>query len=896
MVRASPRGSKPILVRPFAYFTILHPTDNNGRVIVTLATSLKQSTPQHPPQDVPAMNGLKETAVATSPAQYNQQIYQRLKVSLSLGLRRQLFVAVCDDPNLRNRLAGQLHRELVQQGADQVAASIERSGIPTVHENLVSLKLDLNDPNPIAQVSHWLRTNVPRSEQDQPMPSFQILGIEQLTRQPAAVQRLFISYLRALERQLPALNSALILWVTRPWYHNIRKSAPECWQWCSGTFEFQAEPLPLSADERPQTSVPEMDALTPGAESGVTIPNGVRNGVGNAVAQPVDHDDEEPSTGDYSAAKVIAAEAALMAASGVETRLIEDDLAEPHSPSHLSVPQESLPQSPQEVKADETPKAADPATHGHLATPLAEVPPKPPTAVTFDRIYGPEEQTSLPAEQESHITADSSDNPEDQKGQEDPALTEQTTTPEEPASPFTPPSRAKEVATAPATQTISHTFASVAEREEAQLLAHIEVLRQQNASSEDLAISYLDLGRFYRRRMEQGDQSQDFTRYAIVAYEQVLEWLCFNDPAASGSRLSWPDTLNDLGTLYWMASRKPESPEMGLSYIKLAIQTYRLGLKNTNPEENPKAFAMLQNNLGTVHSDFAHHQEAAENLAHAIDAYKEALRFRQPETAPLKYASTQNNLGTAYWHLAQHANAPENLKWAIAAYSQAAQYYNPDEQPDSYAMIQNNLGTAYWNLAQISPTEESPQGNGHFMAQEWLLLAVNAYNNALRFRTLQVAPGSYASTQNNLGTAYWQLANQAGQKASACKEYLQLSIRAYEAALKAADFLEGQNMLSQLNFDPFATHSNTGLVHYQLATDFAADIHNEAQQQHLDQALAHHVQAMTGWKEKPELYEPAVAVLVQTIQRCYEKWGSSGQNRALGLVPGELLPELLPKL
>ncbi len=901
------------------------------------------------------MNGLQDGSATPSPAHYNQQVYQRLKLSLSLDLRRQLFVAVCDDPNLRNRLAGQLHRELVQQGADQVAASIERSGIPTIHENLVSLKLDLNDPNPIAQISHWLRTNVPRSEQDQPMPSFQILGIEQLTRQPAAVQRLFLSYLRALERQLPALNSALILWVTRPWYHNIRKSAPECWQWCSGTFEFMAEPLPLSADERPQTSVPEMDALTPGADSGVPL----AKPMGTALAQPAEpptsqnsNDAEEAEIGEYSAAKVIAAEAALMAASGVDARITEDD--DVAQPPDVQAPK------PQDIATDSSERSDSPIsdttaqtdeTNAHLTvTPAAPTEQDNPTVVAFDRIYGPSEAsevatseveasqdanaiapeakgsaaaeastavvkepqlpklepTSKPAEKlsqapiaDSYLTA--SQLTQDPKVSQTQQETVQQPTDASP-SPFAAPKPAEGTASTavnpekPATTTVSHTFASAAEREEAQLLAHIEVLRQQNASSEDLAISYLELGRFYRRRMEQGDQSQDFTRYAIVAYEQVLEWLCFNDPAATTSSLSWPDTLNDLGTLYWMASRKPESPEMGISYIKLAIQTYRLGLKNTNPEDNPKAFAMLQNNLGTVHSDFAHHQDSAENLTQAIDAYKEALRFRQPESAPLKYASTQNNLGTAYWHLAQHANAPENLKWAIAAYSQAAQYYNPDEQPDSYAMIQNNLGTAYWNLAQIAPNEESPEGNGHFMAQEWLLLAVNAYNNALRFRTLQVAPGSYASTQNNLGTAYWQLANQEGQQASAGKEYLQLSIRAYEAALKAADFLQGQNMLAQLNFDPFATHSNTGLVHYQLATDFAADFADEAQQQHLDKALTHHVQAMTGWKEKPELYDPAMAVLVQTIQRCYEKWGSSGQNRALGLVPGELLPELLPKL
>jgi hypothetical protein len=43
---------------------------------------------------------------------WNRQTYQRLKLALSLGLRRQLFVAVCDDLSLRNRLAGKLHAEL----------------------------------------------------------------------------------------------------------------------------------------------------------------------------------------------------------------------------------------------------------------------------------------------------------------------------------------------------------------------------------------------------------------------------------------------------------------------------------------------------------------------------------------------------------------------------------------------------------------------------------------------------------------------------------------------------------------------------------------------------------------------------------------------------------------
>ncbi|NJK52767.1 MAG: hypothetical protein HC936_07945 [Leptolyngbyaceae cyanobacterium SU_3_3] len=41
-----------------------------------------------------------------------------------------------------------------------------------------------------------------------------------------------------------------------------------------------------------------------------------------------------------------------------------------------------------------------------------------------------------------------------------------------------------------------------------------------------------------------------------------------------------------------------------------------------------------------------------------------------------------------------------------------------------------------------------------------MLLAIGAYRIALIYRTLEVAPSAYAATQNNLGTAYWHLANQ----------------------------------------------------------------------------------------------------------------------------------------
>ena len=44
----------------------------------------------------------------------NQQAYKALKAAMSLNLRRQLLVAVCDNVILQNQLATQLENDLAQ--------------------------------------------------------------------------------------------------------------------------------------------------------------------------------------------------------------------------------------------------------------------------------------------------------------------------------------------------------------------------------------------------------------------------------------------------------------------------------------------------------------------------------------------------------------------------------------------------------------------------------------------------------------------------------------------------------------------------------------------------------------------------------------------------------------
>jgi tetratricopeptide (TPR) repeat protein len=80
---------------------------------------------------------------------------------------------------------------------------------------------------------------------------------------------------------------------------------------------------------------------------------------------------------------------------------------------------------------------------------------------------------------------------------------------------------------------------------------------------------------------------------------------------------------------------------------------------------------------------------------------------------------TQNNLGTAYGCLSEHEDPVGNLRRAIEAYEEALRFRTPDIAPLDYAMIQNNLGTAYGRLSE----HEDPVGN--------LRKAIEAYRGGL---------------------------------------------------------------------------------------------------------------------------------------------------------------------
>ncbi|NJR65211.1 MAG: hypothetical protein HC772_07635 [Leptolyngbyaceae cyanobacterium CRU_2_3] len=677
----------------------------------------------------------------------NQQSYQRLKVALSLNLRRQIFVVVCDDLVLRDRLSAQLQVELAKSNWSNFfgSANFEATAETANHPRLVSLHLNLDDPNPIVQIAQWLaQAPAPRGGwQAGTMPSFQILGAENLTRQPAAIQRLFFNHLQSIEYNLPLLESSVVLWLTLTVVSlTVSVGSRVFGAVAQSVFEFIGDPTPIM----------------------VTLPE--RIGMPSAVMA-----------------------------------------SQAQSPKQAIAPSVSTPAPPPKSAAVENPweLLAQDLDSAHLFESFSAA------DANSDLVSGAQPPLNrLPLAEAAALLE---------------AEEEQITETEWVAETRIEPAGANSLmATIPA-------GLQSEDLRKLPLMQQIEQLHRQQAPPTTLATAYCALGNLYRDRIEQGDLSLQNIAIAIQAYEQALRYVPEQAPL-------WVDILNDLGNLYWMLSRSMPTSEEALPYLQRGLQAYQLALTQINPESQPQTYPMVQNNLGAAYADLARHQDPAESLRLSVEAYLKALRYRTPETDPLRYASTQNNLGTTYWNLAQHQQPDVNLKQAIAAYSEAMRFYDPATEPFNYAMIQNNLGTACWHMA----------------------------NHA-------------EDTELRIG-------------------YLQGAIVAYESTLKAAELMVHRNpgQTTPLTFDQVATQNNLGLAHYQIATDTQANLTIEQQSTHLSAALKHHLIALQLWSQKPDLRQTALTRVVETLRATYVQLGLTGQNRALSMVPGQLLPEILPRL
>ena len=408
---------------------------------------------------------------------------------------------------------------------------------------------------------------------------------------------------------------------------------------------------------------------------------------------------------------------------------------------------------------------------------------------------------------------------------------------------------------------------------------NLALLHQESADDEILAIAYRTLGNHYRDHIS---PSEETFSLGIRAYQEALQ-----RQSQEPNNAIVADLLNDLANLYWMRSRQQPDSTQQRHDLETAVDHYQKAVAHTDEMQEPQRYIMLQNNLGSTWGELAQNIDPETYLPHSISAYESSLNVQTAYQDGHRRANTENNLGTAYWTLAQYQKpqAP-SLQKAIAHYSNALEFYDADNYSMPHAMIQNNLGTAFWNLSQCKMLGRYSSEN----SQDLLIHAITAYKIALFYRTPEALPLGHAATQNNLGTAYWNLATDRLTDADKIGDIIQLTIVSYQASLTMVEALIASGSVN-FSFDPFATH-------YNLATAFNASVKYITSDHHnaLQKAITHHLIAWQGWQNQPDQATAVIDGLVQVLRTAHDRLGRDVQSKLLSSLPPQLLTVVMPKV
>ncbi|WP_413164991.1 tetratricopeptide repeat protein [Capilliphycus salinus ALCB114379] len=628
----------------------------------------------------------------------NQQVYLRLKRALLLNLRRQILIAVCDDLPLRQRMIARLQTEFTKRENSPKGSAttpkkinIRSSGFT----NWVTLTLNLEEPNLIAQIEQWFAENGSvNSTVSGSVVGFQILGVEQLTRQPAAMQWSFLHHLRNLESHLPQLEFSLLLWIPSPWLRCIEQSAPEFWRWRTGVFEFAGDPTPMTAtiqqsqdfDLNPVSNTGKPNRLSQSEETGQTRFSGVEGVVS----------DDSDRLADTKPPANITAEAVKLA-SVADQNSITRNATQPQTSPPKSVKKPlDLTQTLQKVKRlqqiQTSPKQLTRAYRiliervrqqmqagGLRSTEQICL-----AIEVYETGWQQLENTSRPILKRSEIVDWLND-----------------------LGTLYWMRFHQEKAAKTARGAVCFLEQSIIFYQKALMYANPA---QQAAScprlQKNLGAAYGDLARI-RDPVENWQQSVNAYGEAIRLFGVVIgdrgELECQSQTPTQPIALSCAATLNNLGTAYWNLAQYTQPSY----HLKAAISAYTQAERYYSGDRDRRELGMIQANIGTAYWNLAQHEPEDKWLHLAIEAYQNALKYRSPKTDAPACAATQNNLGIAYWHLASRDQDSEIrarfLKKAIAAYEIAltlVEQLSPTQLNFDPLATHNNLGLAHYQLGK----------------------------------------------------------------------------------------------------------------------------------------------------------------------------------------------------
>ncbi|NJM97367.1 MAG: hypothetical protein HC800_09490 [Phormidesmis sp. RL_2_1] len=774
----------------------------------------------------------------------NQQTYQSLKASMSLNLRRQLLIAVCDDVTMQAKLAAQLEADLA-------------------HDSLAPARLvfDPQEGNLPQQVAHWVRQTMRSGTlPNDTWPSVQVLGIEQMTRQSAIAQNYFLRSLEMVEALLPRLNTSLLVWLPWPWLRTIQQSSPTFWTWRSGVFEFVSDPSPLY----PTTDFERTDFDRTNFErTDFDRTDFDRTDLERDIATA-------PPSAPPSAAALTAlanTDAEPIAVGGLygecESDIEDIDLiSEMDWPSVQSNGTQSNSTQSNSTQSNST-QSDD--TQLHEVSGLQSVV----SSRAGTHSQSPDQHPDQHPDQYPDQPPDQpQDRPKD-RPQGQPPSTSQSASPHQ----------------------ILLEKQSSADDHFAKGLTY----RQQiESGARDLAVIESAIAAYEQGLvcLDNAYANTDWTSPNLASSDLA-------SPDLATLHLDWASALNDVGTLYWLKAQQLSDPQQSVACMLHSVELYQAALAKIAPQQTSTVALteQLYSNIGAVYSMLATYEEPISYLQQAINAYLQAVPLVSVMAAPEEYATLQNSLGSVYWKLSHYEQATLHLHQAIAAYNEAILGYDPKHQPLDYAAVQNNLGITYWSLAQHeNPSEllkyaiaayqdalryRTPTADPGACAITYNNLAL-AYWDLSKTYHVVANHGANDSTGHTIG--HMTSNSDLEQK----RRYQKNAITAFEAAIRIN---RATHTLSST--DSAAIYHCLGDVHGQMAqcTQSIDEVANS-----LHKSLYSYLQALEGIDTDDPAYPIRLNAVIENIKAHYERLGIAGQQAALNQVPPTLISQVMTAL
>lgn len=241
-------------------------------------------------------------------------------------------------------------------------------------------------------------------------------------------------------------------------------------------------------------------------------------------------------------------------------------------------------------------------------------------------------------------------------------------------------------------------------------------------------------------------------------------------------------------------------------YMKLAIRAYDAFLNSpfeggTGDVTSSKRSETL-NRLAVAYRTLGESEDRIENCTKAVELFKEALQGEENESSPLLrrgdagealYSSIQNNLGATYLRLAEVSERIQNCLLAIESFNQALKFRTLSHSPREYAATMCNLGVAYKTLSEVQDEIQNASKG------------IDSYLEGLRVYNMDEYPVQYASAQNALGAAYLALGKHSDRARNCYK-----AIDSFNEALRL-------RTLSRYPTDYAMTQNNLGSAYLALA-------------------------------------------------------------------------------